>query len=195
MKMKKLAICGALLLGTLTMNAQSIEPSLGLGALTAGSLKLETMYHFLENQSANLELRLINSSSSSDDGTITTSIRGVAISPEYMYYFNPGYNDNTGWYIGPYLRFKSMSTDSWQELDLDSGNIMDADFSQVAFGVGANLGYHVALDNGLTFRFYAGAGSNLVNNITHDDGYESLLSAVYGVPFHVRSGVNIGYRF
>lgn len=194
--MKKLAFFGVLLLGSLSMNAQSIEPSLGLGALTAGSLKLETMYHFMDNQSANLELRLINSSSSSADGTITTSISGFAISPEYMYYFNPTNNDNSGWYVGPYVRFKSMTTTDWQEVDLNgSGQIVDADFSQVAFGLGANLGYHVALDNGLTFRFYMGGGSNLVNSITHDDGFESVLSAFYGVPFHVRSGVNVGYRF
>lgn len=194
--MRKFILLSALCAGTFTqMNAQSIEPSLGLGALASGNLKLETMYHFEPEQSVNLELRLINNSITSDDGTVDTRLRGIAISPEYMYYFSPGYEDNSRWYIGPYLRFKSMSSEGWQEMDLNTGNMMDADFSQLAFGFGSNLGYHLAIPNGLTFRFYMGAGWNAVNQITQTDGYESLLSAGYGVPFHVRSGINVGFRF
>jgi hypothetical protein len=176
------------------MNAQSYEVSLGLGALASAQLKLEGMYHLDDQQSFNLELRAINQSLESEDGTVLASAGGFAISPEYMTYFNSSNDANEGMYLGTYLRFKTMSTQGWEELDMN-GMFVPANFSQTAFGAGLNLGWHGALDNGLSYRVYAGAGYNFVNAISHTDTYESILSELYGVPFHVRSGINIGYRF
>ncbi|MEL0026133.1 MAG: hypothetical protein VW775_03595, partial [Schleiferiaceae bacterium] len=159
-----------------------------------GSLKLEGMYHFEDNQSFNLELRTINNSLESDDGSILASAGGFALSPEYIVYFNSRGDDNEGVYLGSYLRFKTMSTQGWEEYD-DMGNLVAANFSQNALGAGLNFGWHGALDNGLTYRLYVGGGYNFVNAISHTDSYESALSLLYGVPIHVRSGINIGYRF
>ncbi len=191
--MKKIMLVAGLLFGITTMNAQSYEVSLGLGALSAGQLKLEGMYHLDEKQTFNLELRAINNSLESEDGSILASAGGFALSPEYMVYFNSSNDDNEGMYVGSYLRFKSMSTQGWEEFD--GVYFVPANFSQLALGAGLNLGWHGALDNGLTYRIYAGAGYNFVNAISHTDSYESALSLLYGVPFHVRSGINIGYRF
>jgi hypothetical protein len=194
--MKKILFFVAGLFASTTMVAQSFEASLGIGALASGSIKLESMYHFDDNQSFNLELRAINNSIESEDGdNIIASAKGFAISPEYIVYFNSKGDDNEGAYLGPYLRFKTMSTEGWQEYDLNDGNLYDADFSQTAMGAGLNFGWHGALDNGLTFRLYIGGGYNFVNNIKHTDTFESILSDFYGVPIHVRSGINIGYRF
>ena len=194
--MKKTLLSLALVFGMISAtNAQSIEVSLGTGALVSGQLKLEGMYHLDPASSTNLELRLISFSEVSDeDNTVNASFTGFAFSPEYMMYFNGVGDDNEGIYVGAYLRFKSMATSGWEEFD-DNLILVPANFTQTALGIGLNLGWHGALDNGITFRLYAGAGYNMVNNITHTDTYESLLSAVYGVPFHVRSGINIGYRF
>ena len=194
--MKKTLLSLALVFGMISAtNAQSIEVSLGTGALVSGQLKLEGMYHLDPASSTNLELRLISFSEVSDeDNTVNDSFTGFAFSPEYMMYFNGVGDDNEGMYVGAYLRFKSMATSGWEEFD-DNLILVPANFTQTALGIGLNLGWHGALDNGITFRLYAGAGYNMVNNITHTDTYESLLSAVYGVPFHVRSGINIGYRF
>lgn len=194
--MKKTLLSLALVFGMISAtNAQSIEVSLGTGALVSGQLKLEGMYHLDPASSTNLELRLISFSEVSDeDNTVNASFTGFAFSPEYMMYFNGVGDDNEGIYVGAYLRFKSMATSGWEEFD-DNLILVPANFTQTALGIGLNLGWHGALDNGITFRLYAGSGYNMVNNITHTDTYESLLSAVYGVPFHVRSGINIGYRF
>lgn len=192
--MKKILFLAAGLFASTAMVAQSYEASLGLGALSSGSLKLEGMYHFDDNQSFNLELRTINNSLESDDGSILASAGGFAICPEYLVYFNSRGDDNEGAYLGSYLRFKTMSTEGWEEAD-EMFNIIPANFSQNALGAGLNFGWHGALDNGVTFRVYVGGGYNFVNAISHTDGYESALSLVYGVPLHVRSGVNIGYRF
>ena len=192
--MKKILFLAAGLLASTTMVAQSFEVSLGLGALSSGSLKLEGMYHFDDNQSLNLEIRAINNSLESDDGTVLASAGGFAISPEYIVYFNSRGDDNEGIYLGSYLRFKTMSTQGWEEYD-SNGNLVAANFSQDALGAGLNFGWHGALDNGLSFRLYVGGGYNFVNAISHTDSYESALSLFYGVPIHVRSGVNIGYRF
>lgn len=192
--MKKAVLIAGLLLGITSMNAQSYEVSLGMGALANLQLKLEGMYHIDDAQSFNLELRAINNSLESDDGTILASAGGFAMSPEYMIYFNSSNDANEGMYLGTYLRFKTMSTQGWEELDMN-GLFVPANFSQTAFGAGLNLGWHGALDNGLSYRVYAGAGYNFVNAISHTDSFESVLSELYGVPFHVRSGINIGYRF
>jgi hypothetical protein len=192
--MKKVLFLAAGLFASTAMVAQSYEASLGLGALSAGSLKLEGMYHFEDNQSFNLELRTINNSLESEDGTILASAGGFALSPEYIVYFNSRGDDNEGVYLGSYLRFKTMSTQGWEEYD-DTGNLVAANFSQNALGAGLNFGWHGALDNGLTYRLYVGGGYNFVNAISHTDSYESALSLIYGVPIHVRSGINIGYRF
>ena len=194
--MKKTLLSLVLVFGMINAtNAQSIEVSLGTGALVSGQLKLEGMYHLDPASSTNLELRLISFSEVSDeDNTVNASFTGFAFSPEYMMYFNGVGDDNEGMYVGAYLRFKSMATSGWEEFD-DNLILVPANFTPTALGLGLNLGWHGALDNGITFRLYAGAGYNMVNNITHTDTYESLLSAVYGVPFHVRSGINIGYRF
>jgi hypothetical protein len=183
-----------LVFGSFGVSAQSYEASLGLGALSGGQLKLEGMYHFMDNQSFNLELRGINDKLESEDGTILASAGGLALSPEYIVYFNSRGDDNEGVYLGSYLRFKTMSTQGWEEYD-DVGNLVPANFSQTALGAGLNFGWHGALDNGLTYRLYVGGGYNFVNAISHTDSYESALSLLYGVPIHVRSGVNIGYRF
>jgi hypothetical protein len=192
--MKKVFLVAGLLFGITSMNAQSYEVSLGLGALTSAQLKLEGMYHLDDHQSFNLELRAINQSLESEDEIILASAGGFAISPEYMTYFNSSNDANEGMYLGTYLRFKTMSTQGWEELDMN-GMFVPANFSQTAFGAGLNLGWHGALDNGLSYRVYAGAGYNFVNAISHTDTYESALSVLYGVPFHIRSGINIGYRF
>ena len=192
--MKKILLLAGLVFGSFGVSAQSYEASLGLGALSSGQLKLEVMYHFMDNQSFNLELRGINNSLESDDGTILASAGGFALSPEYIVYFNSRGDDNEGVYVGSYLRFKTMSTQGWEEYD-DVGNLVPANFSQTALGAGLNFGWHGALDNGLTYRLYVGGGYNFVNAISHTDTYESALSLIYGVPIHVRSGVNIGYRF
>jgi hypothetical protein len=192
--MKKILLVAGLALGSLGLSAQSYEASLGLGALSSGQLKLEGMYHFMDNQSFNLELRGINDKLESEDGTILASAGGLALSPEYIVYFNSRGDDNEGVYLGSYLRFKTMSTQGWEEYD-DMGNLVPANFSQTALGAGLNFGWHGALDNGLTYRLYVGGGYNFVNAISHTDSYESALSLLYGVPIHVRSGVNIGYRF
>jgi hypothetical protein len=192
--MKKILLLAGLVFGSFGVSAQSYEASLGLGALSSGQLKLEGMYHFMDNQSFNLELRGINNSLESDDGTILASAGGFALSPEYIVYFNSRGDDNEGVYVGSYLRFKTMSTQGWEEYD-DVGNLVPANFSQTALGAGLNFGWHGALDNGLTYRLYVGGGYNFVNAISHTDTYESALSLIYGVPIHVRSGVNIGYRF
>jgi len=192
--MKKILLLAGLVFGSFGVSAQSYEASLGLGALSSGQLKLEVMYHFMDNQSFNLELRGINNSLESDDGTILASAGGFALSPEYIVYFNSRGDDNEGVYLGSYLRFKTMSTQGWEEYD-DVGNLVPANFSQTALGAGLNFGWHGALDNGLTYRLYVGGGYNFVNAISHTDTYESALSLIYGVPIHVRSGVNIGYRF
>lgn len=192
--MKKILLVAGLALGSLGLSAQSYEASLGLGALSSGQLKLEGMYHFMDNQSFNLELRGINNKLESEDGTILASAGGLALSPEYIVYFNSRGDDNEGVYLGSYLRFKTMSTQGWEEYD-DVGNLVPANFSQTALGAGLNFGWHGALDNGLTYRLYVGGGYNFVNAISHTDSYESALSLLYGVPIHVRSGVNIGYRF
>ena len=194
--MKKTLLSLALVFGMISAtNAQSIEVSLGTGALVSGQLKLEGMYHLDPASSTNLELRLISFSEVSDeDNTVNASFTGFAFSPEYMMYLNGVGDDNEGMYVGAYLRFKSMATSGWEEFD-DNLILVPANFTQTALGIGLNLGWHGALDNGITFRLYAGAGYNMVNNITHTDTYESLLSAIYGVPFHVRSGINFGYRF
>ena len=192
--MKKAVLIAGLLLSITSMNAQSYEVSLGMGALANLQLKLEGMYHIDDAQSFNLELRAINNSLESDDGTILASAGGFAMSPEYMIYFNSSNDANEGMYLGTYLRFKTMSTQGWEELDIN-GLFVPANFSQTAFGAGLNLGWHGALDNGLSYRVYAGAGYNFVNAISHTDSFESVLSELYGVPFHVRSGINIGYRF
>ena len=113
---------------------------------------------------------------------------------EYLTYFNSSNDANEGMYVGTYLRFKTMSTQGYEELDVN-GMFVPANFSQTAFGAGLNLGWHGALDNGLSYRVYVGGGYNFVNAISHTDTYESALSLIYGVPFHVRSGINIGYRF
>ena len=86
--MKKILFLAAGLFASTAMVAQSYEASLGLGALSSGSLKLEGMYHFEDNQSFNLELRTINNSLESEDGTILASAGGFALSPEYIVYFN-----------------------------------------------------------------------------------------------------------
>jgi hypothetical protein len=192
--MKKILLVAGLALGSLGLSAQSYEASLGLGALSSGQLKLEGMYHLMDNQSFNLELRGINDKLESEDGTILASAGGLALSPEYIVYFNSRGDDNEGVYLGSYLRFKTMSTQGWEEYD-DMGNLVPANFSQTALGAGLNFGWHGALDNGLTYRLYVGGGYNFVNAISHTDSYESALSLLYGVPIHVRSGVNIGYRF
>jgi len=194
--MKKTLLSLALVFGMISAtNAQSIEVSLGTGALVSGQLKLEGMYHLDPASSTNLELRLINNKVvSEDDNTVEASFTGFAFSPEYIMYFNGSGDDNEGMYAGAYLRFKSMATSGWEEFD-DNLILVPANFTQTALGIGLNLGWHGALENGITFRLYAGAGYNFVNSITHTDSFESLLSAVYGVPFHVRSGINIGYRF
>ena len=190
--MKKVFLVAGLLFGITAMNGQSYEVSLGLGALTSAKLKLEGMYHLDDQQSFNLELRAINRSLESEDGL--ASAGGFAISPEYMTYFNSSNDANEGMYLGTYLRFKTMSTQGLEEPDMNS-MFVPANFSQTAFGAGLNLGWHGALDNGLSYRVYAGAGYNFVNAISHTDTYESDPSKFYGVPFHVRSGINIGYRF
>ena len=192
--MKKFLLVVGLALGSMGLSAQSYEASLGLGALSGGQLKLEGMYHFMDNQSFNLELRGINDKLESEDGTILASAGGLALSPEYIVYFNSRGDDNEGVYLGSYLRFKTMSTQGWEEYD-DVGNLVPANFSQTALGAGLNFGWHGALDNGFTYRLYVGGGYNFVNAISHTDSYESALSILYGVPIHVRSGVNIGYRF
>ena len=192
--MKKILFLAAGLFASTAMVAQSYEASLGLGALSSGSLKLEGMYHFEDNQSFNLELRTINNSLESEDGTILASAGGFALGPEYIVYVNSKGEDNERVYLGSYLRFKTMSTEGWEEYD-DMGNLVAANFSQNALGAGLNFGWHGALDNGLTYRLYVGGGYNFVNAISHTDSYESALSLIYGVPIHVRSGINIGYRF
>ena len=191
--MKKVLLVAGLLFGITSMNAQSYEASLGLGALSTGSLKLEGMYHFDDNQSFNLELGTINSSIEGDSIAFDASFGGIVLSPEYITYFNSKGDDNEGVYLGTYLRFKTMSSNGYQETD--GLVLVDADFSQLALGIGGNVGYHGAFDNGITVRVYAGLGYNFLNTISQTDGYESLLSAVYASPIHVRSGINIGYRF
>jgi hypothetical protein len=193
LNMKKVLLVAGLLLGITSMNAQSYEASLGLGALSTGSLKLEGMYHFDDNQSFNLELRTINSSIEGDSIAFDASFGGIALSPEYITYFNSKGDDNEGVYLGTYLRFKTMSSNGYQETD--GLVLVDADFSQLALGIGGNVGYHGAFDNGITVRVYTGLGYNFLNTISQTDGYESLLSAIYASPIHVRSGINIGYRF
>ena len=192
--MKKVLLVAGLFFGITSMNAQSYEVSLGLGALTSGQLKLEGMYHLDDEQSFNVELRAINLSLESDEGSVLSSASGFAFSPEYLTYFNSSNDANEGMYVGTYLRFKTMSTQGYEELDVN-GMFVPANFSQTAFGAGLNLGWHGALDNGLSYRVYVGGGYNFVNAISHTDTYESALSLIYGVPFHVRSGINIGYRF
>ena len=192
--MKKVLLVTGLFFGITSMNAQSYEVSLGLGALTSGQLKLEGMYHLDDEQSFNVELRAINHSLESDEGSILSSAAGFAFSPEYLTYFNSSNDANEGMYVGTYLRFKTMSTQGWEE-EVEMSVFVPANFSQTAFGAGLNLGWHGALDNGLSYRVYVGGGYNFVNAISHTDTYESALSLIYGVPFHVRSGINIGYRF
>ena len=79
--MKKVLLVAGLLFGITSMNAQSYEASLGLGALSTGSLKLEGMYHFDDNQSFNLELRTINSSIEGDSIAFDASFGGIVLSP------------------------------------------------------------------------------------------------------------------
>ena len=191
--MKKILFLAAGLFANTTMIAQSYEASLGLGALSAGSLKLEGMYHFDNNNSFNLELRTINSSIEGDSIAFDASFGGIVLSPEYISYFNSSGDDNEGVYVGTYLRFKSMASNGYQETD--GGVLVDADFSQLALGIGGNVGYHGAFDNGITVRVYAGLGYNFLNNISQTDGYTSVLSVIYDSPIHVRSGINLGYRF
>ena len=157
--MKKTLLSLALILGMISAtNAQSIEVSLGTGALVSGQLKLEGMYHLDPTSSTNLELRLISFSEVSDeDNTVNASFTGFAFSTEYMMYFNGVGDDNEGMYVGAYLRFKSMATSGWEEFD-DNLILVPANFTQTALGIGLNLGWHGALDNGITFRLYAGAG-------------------------------------
>jgi len=68
--MKKVLLVAGLFFGITSMNAQSYEVSLGLGALTSGQLKLEGMYHLDDEQSFNVELRAINLSLESDEGSV-----------------------------------------------------------------------------------------------------------------------------
>lgn len=192
--MKKVLLVAGLFFGITSMNAQSYEVSLGLGALTSGQFKLEGMYHLDDEQSFNVELRAINLSLSPEDEGVLASAAGFAFSPEYLTYFNSSNDANEGMYVGTYLRFKTMSTQGLEETDMNF-MLVPANFSQTAFGAGLNLGWHGALDNGLSYRVYVGGGYNFVNAISHTDTYESALSLLYGVPFHVRSGINIGYRF
>ena len=113
--MKKVLLVAGLFFGITSMNAQSYEVSLGLGALTSGQLKLEGMYHLDDEQSFNVELRAINHSLESDEGSILSSAAGFAFSPEYLTYFNSSNDANEGMYVGTYLRFKTMSTQGWEE--------------------------------------------------------------------------------
>ena len=175
--MKKILFLAAGLFASTTILAQSYEASLGLGALSSGSLKLEGMYHIDNNHSFNLELRTINSSIEGDSITFNASFGGIVLSPEYITYFNSSGDDNEGMYLGTYLRFKSMASDGYMETD-GSPLLVDADFSQLALGIGGNVGYHGAFDNGITVRVYAGLGYNFLNNISQTDGYESILLAV-----------------
>ena len=192
--MKKIFLLASLLFGALGVQAQSVEVSLGTGALLNSQLKLEGMYHLDDMKTVNLEMRLINNELTSDDETVLAAATGFVLSPEFIMYFDNSGDDNEGMYLGAYARFKSMATSGWEEID-DNLNLVAANFTQTALGVGLNLGWHGALENGITLRVYAGAGYNAVNTITHTDTYESALSLIYGVPFHVRSGINIGYRF
>ena len=117
--MKKTLLSLVLVFGMYSAtNAQSIEVSLGTGALVSSQLKLEGMYHLDPASSTNLELRLINNKVvSEDDNTVEASFTGFAFSPEYIMYFNGSGDDNEGMYAGAYLRFKSMASSGWEELD------------------------------------------------------------------------------
>ena len=66
--MKKTLLSLVLVFGMYSAtNAQSIEVSLGTGALVSSQLKLEGMYHLDPASSTNLELRLINNKVVSED--------------------------------------------------------------------------------------------------------------------------------
>lgn len=198
--MKKIIALAVLAFGTIHLNAQSFEASLGTFRLLSAAPKVELMYHIDDYSSANLELRRINlpvsySLASDPISQVNTEARftGFVFSPEYIRYADPGRFDNSGFYYGLFLRAKSMQTNGLQITEL--GHTTDNDFSQKAFGIGLNVGRHRVFDNGLTFRVYAGLGYNLVNNIDYVDGNSSYISDTFSTGLISRTGMMLGYRF
>ena len=161
-------------------------------------LKVEPTLHLSRKHSLNFGVGLHYASLYSSGKTAYEY--GGAFAPEYMYYFNPSYNGNSGFYMSVFARAKYSITDGLIHIDIDAPDqsVKPADFSHLAFGGGLNIGWHVVYNNGLAWRAYLGGGYNFYNQIGLHNNVNSIFAEWYKYPLGrvVPSvGIAVGYRF
>ncbi len=94
-------------------------------------------------------------------------------------------------YLAAYSRYMVVNNEVQNPEEVNS-----SDFKRNRLGVGLALGYKYVTNFGLFFEAAAGAGANVVNKFTYDDGSNNeengLLDQLTGIDLYGR--LSIGYR-
>lgn len=136
----------------------------------------------------------------------TIPLIGFMAAPEFRYYFNPNRRPGLDrWFIGGYLKVRSLSTSGEELANLKSvvqpGNFFPDveveyyDLSYFGLSAGVTSGYMLAMKSGLTFGVWLGMGYAFINESTYTNNVEPVLNPFDFIRIDPRLGVTIGYRF
>jgi hypothetical protein len=135
-------------------------------------------------------------------GDEDNKISGIGFVPEFRFYFSPD-DECDGFFVGPYLKYASLSTKSDYTILDDDGDYQDYNDVKVSsnrFVIGLNLGRKWVTDGGFLFETSFGFGKALASGVNYDNDnvqtyYDDNDILELEINFDLRLGINVGYRF
>ncbi|KUG06537.1 DUF3575 domain-containing protein [Solirubrum puertoriconensis] len=125
-----------------------------------------------------------------------SKLSGIILTPEYRFYLS-GTSMN-GFYVGPYLRFQSMSlSTTYEDYDYvtDTTVEREAKGRLTTFGAGVAVGRQWMFKDRITIDPYLGLGYNGGSAKAEDGSNEDQLDAGTFSGFGLRPGFTVGIAF
>lgn len=123
------------------------------------------------------------------------NLSGFAITPEYRFYLSSSKEAPQGFYVGPYLRYRSLKLK-------DTGNyggLQTTEASLNTFGAGVLIGHQWVFRQRFSLDTFLGpsygAGSLLYKDSSGNRRDFSSNNFLLGIGFGIRSGVTFGLAF
>jgi hypothetical protein len=204
MKIKNIKSLALSILGGFTFSvavAQTSDISFNLAPVLFSNYSLNYSFNFADNMSVGTVVGYQNlkvTATSTGGASESIGYGGFYIAPEFRYYFNPTRNDNDGFYLGGYTKFRRMGStgDSYESIDIN-GDVKKYDQKNTGLSAGLLFGRQWVTDFGLFFNTWSGIGYFLYDKTTYTNNYAPDNSVVITTSLpslDFRLGVNIGYR-
>ncbi|MDP1725176.1 MAG: DUF3575 domain-containing protein [Bacteroidota bacterium] len=185
----------------MSANAQTHDISLNLAPIAFSNYSGNYFFNLTDKTAVGGVIGYQNLEMTSTSSFSTTPLKytygGFYLAPEGRYYFNPS-DANDGYFIGGYLKFRSMGTsgNALSGLDID-GTYKEYDSRNTGISLGLTSGRMFVTDFGLTISTWAGIGYYLYDKETFTNNFKpdptfSLDTNLPSLDFRV--GINVGYR-